>query len=160
MIAGLRFNTSIQGSVWENNRNDHQVFVVWFRKKPDESTSRPLLWLSLSWGPSLADTHTCTHTRCPPTLWMQFLPSVMNWCLSGMKPTVLVWAKLLWTWLNTWDERRRGKKGKGGRRRRNTLSFSTGSHTGSSSFSSVSPLIWREETMFSNPLIFTIWNHS
>lgn len=55
------------------------------------------------------NTHTHTHQLhhlCSFRLWL--LPSVMNWCSSGMKPTVLVWAKLLWTGLHETQEKRSG----------------------------------------------------
>lgn len=84
-----------------------------------------------SWEQSNKPTHTGTdmdaatriqtvhlHQLC--SLWMWPLPSVMNWSLSGIRTTVLVWANLLWNVLNKTHERwrlelvRERRKGRGG----------------------------------------------
>lgn len=80
--------------------------------KSNEKTKRPLeqqLWLCKSVRRPQAETDSDIntvhlHILCP--LWMWFLPSLMNWSLSGRRPTVLCVGKhaLNCSWWNPWKE--------------------------------------------------------
>lgn len=80
-------------------------------KRPLERQLRPCKSVRGPRADTDSDINTVhLHILCP--LWMWFLPSLMNWSLSGRRPTVLCVGKhaLNCSWWNTWKEKEEMKK--------------------------------------------------